>query len=122
MSVMGLIRRQPKQPQGGPGGPGGLSAGPPVPARLREITASGQGAWQRGALYLSPGSLLWAPDKPGSTGQVELATAAMVTVIPGQPGPPAGAIDLDTPSGRVQLEIDPVLFEMSQELVAGASS
>ena len=33
-------------------------------------------------------------------------------------GPPAMVTDVQTPAGRFQLELDPVLFEMSQELVA----
>jgi hypothetical protein len=131
---MGLLRKQPKQPQpsdwiqpaqaisqlGGPGGPPG-SGGPPVPVRLRPVTADGRsGNWLPGALHLTPGSISWQPDAGVSAQAVELATATML--------PPQGKLlrgialitDVQTPVGRFELEMDPVMFEMSQELVAGA--
>ena len=106
---------------GGAGAPGapGPTAGPPVPARLRPVTAAGQGDWLRGALRLAPGSLMWTPDSGVSASPVELATA---TALPNQGGgrsrKQAMLVDLQTPEGQFQLEMDPVLFEMSQELVA----
>ena len=132
---MGLLRRQPKQGQasdwiqpgqminqpGAPGSPGspGPMAGPPVPARLRPVTGAGPGDWLRGALRLGPGSLMWTPDSGVSASPVELAAA---TTLPGQGGgrsrKQAMLVDLQTPAGQFQLEMDPVLFEMSQELVA----
>lgn len=115
MSGMGLIRRQQKQSGSGQG------AGPPVPVRLRQVTGAGAGSWLKGALQLAPGSLLWVPDKASDGAPVELAVATMVPMMPGQAGVPDNAIELDTPSGRVQLEMDPVLFEMSQQLVSGDS-
>lgn len=136
MRVMGIFRKQPKQdspgdwiqpaqmiPQpGGPGGPPGPGARP-VPARLRPVNATGQGEWLRGALRLAPGSLLWEPDMGLSANPVELATA---TVLPASAqsrrGQQATVTDLQTPVGLFQLELDPVLFEMSQELVAGEAA
>ncbi|HUZ54501.1 MAG TPA: hypothetical protein VMU94_18505 [Streptosporangiaceae bacterium] len=103
-----------------PGGPGAPAptVGPPVPARLRPVTAAGQGDWLGGALRLAPGSLLWTPDSGVSANPVELATA---TTVPDQGGgrsrKPATLVDLETAEGRFQLELDPVLFEMSQQLV-----
>ena len=111
----------PGSPGGGPvpdGGPG-PTAGPPVPVRLRPVTAAGPGDWLRGALRLAPGSLMWTPDRGVSASPVELAAA---TALPGQGGVPsrkhAMFVDLRTAAGQFQLEMDPVLFEMSQELVA----
>jgi hypothetical protein len=132
---MGVFRKQPQQDSpgdwiqpaqmvsesGGPGGPGG-PPGPgarPVPARLRPVNATGQGDWLRGALRLAPGSLLWEPDAGVNATAVELATA---TVLPApaqsRRGQKAMVTGLQTPVGLFQLELDPVLFEMSQELVA----
>jgi hypothetical protein len=110
---MGLSRRH--FDQSGPG-----SAGPPVPARLRMLDSRGNGKWLHGALRLSPGSLLWVPDRASSSPAVELV-AATLAVDPGQfgVGPMTTPIDLDTPFGRVQLELTAELFQMSQELVTG---
>ena len=130
--LVGLLRKQPKQGQASdwiqpgqmimqPGGPGasGPTAGPPVPVRLRPVTAAGPGDWLRGALRLGPGSLMWTPDSGVSASPVELATA---TTLPDQGGgrsrKQAMLVDLQTPAGQFQLDMDPVLFEMSQELVA----
>jgi len=124
---MGMFRKQPKpdrpgdwiQPAqmisqfGGPGGPGAR----PVPARLRPVNAAGHGDWLPGAVRLAPGSLLWEPDTGVDADPVELA-AAMVLPTPAQSGRQAMVTGLQTPAGLFQLEFDPVLFEMSQELVA----
>jgi hypothetical protein len=99
--------------QGGQPGPGAR----PVPARLRAVHAAGPGGWLRGALRLAPGSLLWEPDPGINADPVELATARAVPA-PSRRGTPATVTDVQTPAGRFQLELDPVLFEMSQELVA----
>ncbi len=94
----------------------------PVPVRLRPVTAAGPGDWLRGALRLTPGSLLWEPDG-GVGAAVELATA---TTIPAQgesrPGKHSVLVDLETPDGQFQLEMEQVLFEASQELVAGEAA
>jgi hypothetical protein len=133
---VGLIRKQPKQPkqpeasdwvqpaqllsQLGTPGPGsalgapGQTVGPPVPARLRPITATGYGDWLKGALLLAPGSLLWTPADGVRASPVQLA---MAMPISGQ----RSTVDLETPDGRFQLEMDPDLFEMSQMLVAEAA-
>jgi hypothetical protein len=103
----------------GPPGPGG----PPVPVRLRPLTADGpSGDWLPGALHLTPGSLRWEPDSGGTGGSVEPVELATASVIPPQGrtrGKQAMVTDLQTPSGQYQLDMDPVLFGMSQELVAG---
>lgn len=92
--------------------------GPPVPARLRPVTAAGQGEWLRGALHLAPGSLRWTPDSGVSAQPVELATAMMLPDSGGgRSRKSAMHVDLQTPDGQFQLELDPVLFEMSQQLV-----
>ena len=117
---------QPRAP-GSPGGPG-PTAGPPVPARLRPVTAAGPGDWLRGALRLGPGSLMWTPDSGVSASPVELAAATPLpgTTLPDQGGgrsrKHAMVVDLQTPACEFQLEMDPVLFEMSQELVAEAAA
>ena len=105
----------------GPGGPSG-SAGPPVPARLRPLTAAGPGGhWLPGALHVKPGSIRWQPDGAAGADPVELATA---TILPpagqGRKGRPipVTVTDLETPAGRFQLEMDPVMFGMTQELVS----
>jgi hypothetical protein len=132
---VGFLRKQSKQDQGsgwvqpgqliaqpaGPGAPSGPdpTARPPVPARLRLVTAAGHGDWLRGALRIAPGTLIWMPDSGVSASPVELATA---TTLPGQGGGRFGKaaklVELQTPQGQFQLEMDPVLFEMTQELVA----
>jgi hypothetical protein len=96
------------------------AAGPPVPARMRQPDQAGHG-WLPGTLRLAPGSLLWVPD-PGTGGTpVELAAATMI-----KPGGSrragGGVIDLQTQAGRVQLELDAQLFELSQELVTQAAA
>jgi hypothetical protein len=62
---------------------------------------------------------MWTPDGGVSASSVELATA---TALPNQGGgrsrKRAMVVDLQTPQGQFQLEMDPVLFEMTQELVA----
>lgn len=103
----------------GSGGPQG-SGGPPVPARLRPLTAAGaSGDWIPGALHLSSGSIRWEPEAAGTGDPVELVTAM---IIPPQ-GKTRGRQDLvtylQTPAGQFQLDMDPVLFQMSQELVTG---
>ena len=99
----------------GPGtGTPGQTVGPPVPARLRPITPNGYGDWLKGALLLSPGSLLWAPDDGIRANPVQLAMAMPIATQ-------RTAVDLETPDGRFQLELDPDLFEMSQMLVAEAA-
>ena len=118
---MALKRKKTAGPQfAGPPGAGNAAA--PVPARLRMVTESGPGPWLPGALRLSPGSLLWVPDKAGSSQPIELATATRGFITPGDPafGNSADVTDLHTPAGQVQLELDPTLFEMSQELVTGS--
>jgi hypothetical protein len=104
----------------GPGGPQG-SGGPPVPARLRPLPTAGANAgWMPGALHLSRGSIRWEPEPGGAGEPVELASAM---IIPPQ-GKTRGKQDLvtwlQTPAGQFQLGMDPVLFQMSQELVAGS--
>ncbi len=130
MSLVGVFRKQGKQGQAsdwiapgqmifqptGPGGQPGAGARP-VPARLRAVHDDVPGGWLRGALRLAPGSLLWEPDAGISADPVELAAAWAVSA-PGRRGAPAAVTDVQTPAGRFQLELDPVLFEMSQELVA----
>jgi hypothetical protein len=105
----------------GPGGPSG-TGGPPVPVRLRPLTIAGLvGDWLPGALHLKPGSIQWRPDDGLSAEPVELATA---TILPpsgtGRKGKriPVMLTDLETQAGRFQLEMDPVMFDMTKELVA----
>ena len=130
MSLVGVFRKQGKQGRPSdwiaPGQmifqPAGLGGQPgtgarPVPARLRAVHHDKPAEWLRGALRLSPGSLLWEPDTGIDADPVELATAWTVPA-PGRRGAPATITDVQTPTGRFQLELDPVLFEMSQELVA----
>jgi hypothetical protein len=139
MSDVGILRKQPKQSQasdwiqpgemisdmGGPPVPFG-AAGPPVPVRLRPLPAAGDIGWLRGALVLSPGSLMWRPDSGVSAEPVELAAA---TILPPQdagvgkrrPGKAAVLLGVETLAGRFELDMDPVLFEMTQELVADAA-
>jgi len=126
---MGVFRKQKKQGQAsdwvspgqvtyqpaGPGGPPGAGSRP-VPVRLRALGDDGPGQWLRGALRLAPGSLLWEPDEGVSADPVELATA-WAAPAPGRRGPDM-ATHVETPAGRFQLELDPDLFQMSQELVA----
>jgi hypothetical protein len=126
---MGVFRKQKKQDQAsdwvspgqmtyqpaGPGGPPGAGARS-VPVRLRALHDDGPGQWLRGALRLAPGSLLWEPDEGISADPVELATA-WAAPAPGRRGPDM-ATHVETPAGRFQLELDPDLFQMSQELVA----
>jgi len=134
MSAMGILRKQPKPGQPSdwvqPGlitTPSGRPAGPPqgttqpVPVRLRPITVGGNSDWLSGALHLSPGSMLWRPDGGVSAQPVELAAATMVP--PADPGKSWSTmlVDVETPTGRFQLEMDTVLFEMTQELVAEAA-
>ena len=140
MSAVGILRKQPKQGQASdwiqPGqmisdlaGPPGTfsAAGPPVPVRMRPLPAAGNTGWLPGALILSPGSLMWRPDSGVSAEPVELAAA---TILPPQdagggkhrPGVAATLLDVETPAGRFQLEMDAVLFEMTQELVAEAAA
>ena len=131
---MGVFRKQKKQDQAsewvspgqmtyqpaGPGGPGGQrgAGARPVPVRLRPLHDDGPGKWLHGALRLAPGSLLWEPDEGISADPVELATAWSAPA-PGRRGPDM-ATHVETPAGRFQLEMDPDLFQMSQELVAEA--
>lgn len=130
---MGLLRRQPKQNQasdwvqpgqvisqlGAPAGPPG-SGGPPVPARLRPLTAAGPaGDWMPGALHLSKGSIRWEPDPAGQGEPVELAAAMILPPQGKARGKQAMVTNLQTPAGQFQLDMDPVMFGMSQELVAG---
>ena len=140
MSAVGILRKQPKQSQASDwiqpgqmisevGGPQGTfsAAGPPVPVRMRPLPAAGSAGWLRGALILSPGSLMWRPDSGVSAEPVELATA---TILPPQdtgggkhrPGMAATLLAVETLAGRFELDMDAVLFEMSQELVAEAAA
>ena len=117
---------------GAPGSPGGgpaPTAVAPVPVRLRLVTAAGPGDWLPGALRLGPGSLVWAPDSGAGADPVELATATALpgTDLPGQGGrgrsrKQAAVVDVQTPAGQFQLDMDPVLFGMTQELVAEAAA
>jgi hypothetical protein len=136
MRVVGIFRKQPKQDSpgdwiqpaqmvsqpgsaGGPPGPGAR----PVAARLRPVNANRQGDWLRGALRLTPGSLLWEPDSGVMANPVELATATVLPApVQSRLGQQAMVTNLQTPAGLFQLELDPVLFEMSQELVADAAT
>jgi hypothetical protein len=118
----GLVLEQLNAPAAspGPGGPQG-SGGPPVPARLRPLTAAGASAdWMPGALHLSRGSIRWEPAPGGAGESVELASAM---IIPPQ-GKTRGRQDLvtwlQTPGGVFQLDMDPVLFQMSQDMVGGS--
>jgi hypothetical protein len=133
MSLVGLFRKQGKQGQASdwiaPGEMISQQAGPgrqpgpgvPVPVRLRVVHDDGPGDWLRGALRLAPGSLLWQPDAAVNAGPVELATALAVQA-PGRRGASATVICVETPAGRFELEMDLVLFEMSQELIAGEAA
>ena len=130
MSLVAIFRRQPKQ---GPASdwvaPGQMifqpaelggqpwSGAPSVPTRLRAVHDDGPGEWMRGALRLAPGSLLWEPEMEINADTVELATA-LSRPFPGQRGTPAMITDVQTPTGRFQLDLEPELFAMSQELVA----
>ena len=130
---MGVFRKQKKQGQAsdwvspgqvtyqpaGPGGPPGAGSRP-VPVRLRALGDDGPGQWLRGALRLAPGSLLWEPDEGVSADPVELATA-WAAPAPGRRGPDM-ATHVEAPAGRFELELDPDLFQMSQELVAEADN
>jgi hypothetical protein len=86
------------------------------------MTAAGSSDWLRGALLLSPGSLLWQPEGGVSAQPVELATATMLPVQSTGKRQSAVLVEVETPAGRFQLDMDPVLFEMSQELVAEAAT
>jgi len=128
---MGVFRRQKKQGQASdwvspgqmtyqPAAPGGQrgAGARPVPVRLRALHDDGPGKWLRGALLLAPGSMLWEPDDGIDADPVELATA-WAAPAPGRRGPDM-ATHVETPAGRFELEMDPDLFQMSQELVAEA--
>ena len=138
---MGLFGKDKKQDQGSdwvqpaqllsqlgqPGAsPGGAprQGNQPVPVRLRSLTAAGPiGDWLPGALYLATGSIRWQPDGGVSAEPVELATATILPPSSVQPrkgrGTQAMLTEVETPAGRFQLDMDPVLFDMSQELVNG---
>ena len=96
------------------------TAGPPVPVRLRVPEPSGRsGDWLKGTLRVSPGILVWVPEAGLPAVPVDLARAVIVNVIEtGKRGGALRIIELDTPAGRVQLEQDPDLFAMTQEMVA----
>jgi hypothetical protein len=111
------------QPGGSPGG-APRQGSQPVPVRLRALTPAGPtGDWLPGALHLATGSIRWQPDGGVSAEPVELATATILPPSSVQPrkgkGVPAMITEVETPSGRFQLDMDPVLFDMSQELVNG---
>ena len=89
--------------------------GPPVAARLRPMTPTGHGDWLRGALQLAPGSIVWMPDKGVSADSIELANALAAA------SQDRGITDLQTPAGGFQLELDPDLFGMTQQMVAEAA-
>ncbi len=95
-----------------------------MPVRLRPLAPDGSGGeWLRGALHLAPGSISWRPDAGVSAQTVELAAAAIVPPeFMGRGGKAAMVTGLQTPAGRFELDMDPVLFEMSQELVTGADA
>jgi hypothetical protein len=111
------------QPGGSPGG-APRQGGQPVPVRLRSLTGAGPaGDWLPGALHLATGSISWQPDGGVSAEPVELATATILPPSSVQPrkgrGMPAMITEVETQAGRFQLDMDPVLFDMSQELVNG---
>ena len=130
ISLVGVFRRQGKKDQASewiapgqmtsqPTGPGMRSgqAAQPVPTRLRVVYDNGPGEWLRGALRLAPGSLVWEPDAGVNADPVELAISRAVPAQ-GRRGTSAMATFVETPTGRFELDLDPVLFEMSRELVA----
>lgn len=121
MTQFGAPGGQPAGPAGAPGQPGGV--GPPVPARLRPMTGARHSDWFKGALVLTAGSMLWQPDAGVNAQPVELATATIVPWLPGQGGGGKSAFvtNLETSAGQFQLELDPELFAMSQQLVAEAA-
>jgi len=96
------------------------TAGPPVAVRLRVPSPSGRaGDWLHGALRINPGSLLWVPEAGVPALPVDLTRAVIVNVIDtGRRGGAVRIVEIDTPAGRVQLEQDPDLFAMTQEMVA----
>lgn len=71
---------------------------------------------------MSPGSLLWQPDSGVSAQPVELAAATMLPAEDWGKRRASMLVELETPAGRFQLDMDPMLFEMSQELVAEAAA
>jgi hypothetical protein len=94
-----------------------------LPVRLRAVTVASPGKWLRGTLRLEPGSLLWEPAAGTSVLPAELANATMINAEP-TPGKrrsarPAKFIELDTPTGRVQLEFAADLFVLTQQLATG---
>lgn len=92
----------------------------PVPAGLRTLSAAGpQGDWLPGALHLAPGSILWQPVAGTRAEPVELATARILPPQGKARGKAGLVTNLETPAGWFQLDMDPVLFGMSQELVFG---
>lgn len=96
----------------------------PVPVRLRAMSAVGGSDWLDGALHLAPGSLLWQPDGGVSAQPVELSAATMLPVQgtgKGRSANLAMLVDVEMPTGRYQLEIDPEVFEVCQELVTEAT-
>lgn len=103
---------------GAPRPPG--QGGPPVPARLRLMTGVAGPDWLNGALVLTPGSIVWQPDAGVTAQPVELATATILpgTTFQGRRPSLAMVTEVETPAGRFQLDLDPQLFEMTQELVA----
>jgi hypothetical protein len=120
----GQMMSQLGAPSPPPGGAGPWTTGPPVPVRLRPITDGGSPGWLKGALLLSPGSLLWQPDRGVSAPPVELAAAAIVPWLPGQDDGGANSafvVNLQTSAGQFQLDMDADMFEMSQQLVAEAA-
>jgi len=127
MSLVGIFRKQGKQGQASDWiAPGQMTfeqadpsgqAGAPVPARLRAVRDDGPGEWLRGALRMAPGSLLWEPDAGINADPVELATASAIPVPPRRGMSPTVTF-VQTSAGRFELDFDPVLFEMTQDLVA----
>ena len=96
----------------------------PVPVRLRAMSAVGGSDWLDGALHLAPGSLLWQPDGGVSAQPVELSAATMLPVQgtgKGRSANLAMLVEVEMPTGRYQLEIDPEVFEVCQELVTEAT-
>jgi len=110
----GQMTYQPAAPGGQPG-----AGSRPVPVKLRALHDDGPGTWLSGVMRLSPGSLLWEPDDGVSADPVELTTAWSAPA-PSRRNGPDMATHVETPTGRFELELDPDLFQMSQELVAEA--
>jgi hypothetical protein len=91
-----------------------------IPARLRLVPPDRglTGPWLRGAIQVSPGSLMWEPGRGVQAPPIDLTSATAVPQDADSTAKSMGTAILATSTGRIQLDHDTAMVALLQRIAA----